>query len=319
MKFKFLTVLHAMEIDCRLYKGIRLYPGTRVTNALEPISDIIDNQPFISTAGIHSINEFKDAVYLYKFGDLQDFNTKAEVDEIGNMYAFYFLREAEQFLYHLWEIKDNGVYVRDGFLVVYESNIEEGWTYKASLTTIYSDASCSKKDSRFSKDEVNLAIKNFTPFSLNEMKKDNFGGKYVDSDHFFKNSDYTRMDRALYFTCAARGNATLPMKIVSYCTALECLFTTSNSEVNHRIAERVAVLIGTLESEKKEVYSLIKKAYDYRSKIVHGSYIKGKDEDLISVSTSLDNILRKLLLNNYEVFSKRDDEIDQFFLNLLFN
>lgn len=235
------------------------------------------------------------------------------------MYAFYFLRETEQLLYHLWEIKDNGIYVRDGFLFVYEGNIKEGWTYKASLTTIYSDASCSKNNSRFSKDEVNLAIKNFIPYSLNEITEDNFGGKYVDSDHFFKNSNYTRMDRALYFTCAARGNSTLSMKIVSYCTALECLFTTSNSEVNHRIAERVAVLLGTSESEKKEVYSLIKKAYDYRSKIVHGSYIKGKEEDLVSVSTSLDDILRKLLLSKHDVFSKRDVEIDEFFLNLLFN
>lgn len=127
------------------------------------------------------------------------------------------------------------------------------------------------------------------------------------------------MQRAYYFVLNARGSSILPMKIVSYCSAFECLFTNAKSEINHKIAERVAHFIGDAVDEKKELYKLIKKAYDVRSTIVHGSSLKGKSEDLKDISKSLDSILRKLLKQDSDIFSKNDNELEAFFIDLLFS
>lgn len=59
------------------------------------------------------------------------------------------------------------------------------------------------------------------------------GMKYPDFSHFYKNSNAQRMKKAQYFLAGARMNAAIPMKIVSYCTALECLFSTAKTEINH--------------------------------------------------------------------------------------
>lgn len=314
MNFIFMTVLHGLKINSRLNKGIRLHTGTRITNNLEPISRLLDSMLFKSSLGFHSINEFKDAAYLYKVGEI----SKEEVEQKGNMITFHLLRESQQFVNNLWEIKDCGIYVRDGFLALYEKDIDEGWTYKASLSAIFTDSSGSKCKSEFSREEVDLAVSKFTAFNFEEIEEETFGGKYVKADHLFKNEEYNRMHRATYFTLVARSNSTLPMKLVSYCTALECLFTTGKTEVNHRIAERVAIMLGGSRDEKKNLFNLIKKAYDHRSSIIHGSYIKGNEKNLIDISNSLDKILRKLLIDNHEVFLKKDDEIDKYFLDLLF-
>ncbi|WP_337032479.1 hypothetical protein [Paenibacillus illinoisensis] len=317
MKYVFLSVLHQLRLSTKLNKGIELYPGGRISNGLESISNVINSELLKYTAGVHSLDEFKDAVLFVKSGEFSEINSKNEMDERGNMIAFYFLREIEKFTHHLWEIKDNNVYVRDGFLVVYTNSIEDGFTYKASLSSINTLSSGEKLQSVFSREEVLLAVKRFTPFLLDEMDSGDFGGKYPRSDHFFKNNKFSRMDRAKYFTLAARASATLPMKIVSYCTALECLFTTGNSELSHRISERVAILLGD-QGKKEELFKSVKRAYDYRSKIVHGSNIKGSESDLIEITVELDRIFRKLFINNYDIFNQSDQEIDNYFTKLLF-
>jgi hypothetical protein len=122
----------------------------------------------------------------------------------------------------------------------------------------------------------------------------------------------------IYFVVGARRSSIFPMKIVNYCTALECLFTIGTQEINHKIAERVAVMLGTSSKDKKELYNVVKKAYSIRSKIVHGQYLKGSDDELASISKELDNILRQLIVGNHEVFSKDDKEAEDFFQDLIF-
>ncbi|CEG30042.1 HEPN domain-containing protein [Peribacillus simplex] len=318
MKYKFVTVLHNMKIDSRLNKGIEIQPGTRISNGKEVLSEILNTDLMRETAGFHSINEFNGTVYFYKYGEFADITTLDEMDQKGWLYNFAFLREAQGFVTDLWGVKDNGIYVRDGFLLAYEDNVENGHTYKSSLSAIFTHSSGKISDFEFSRDEIALAINSFDPFSLDEIDEDGQYPKYPVNDHFFKNSGYDRIHKAQYFTLDARGNTALPMKIVLYCTALECLFSTSKSEITHKISERVAVLLGTSTEERKELSKFIKKAYGYRSTIIHGSNLSGSEDRLVEVSTRLDNILRQLILGNHEVFSKTNEDIDDYFLDLLF-
>lgn len=308
-----------MELDVTLNKGIELYPGTRISNGSEVRSKILNTKLMQWTAGVHSVDEFNDTVYYYKEGEFPDITSHDEMDHKGTMSTFYFLREAQGLVSDLWGVKDNGIYVRDGFLIAYQNQIEDGRTFKASLTETFKASSGEFRKFEFTRKEVETALKTFTPLDIENISEDDMGMKYPDFYHFYKSNGTERMHKAYYFTLSARNSSATPMKVVMYCTALECLFSTAKTEINHRIAERVAVMLGTSSEEKKDIFKFIKKAYDFRSTIIHGSNLKGNEETIAGVSVRLDEVLRQLLSGNHEVFEKTDEEIDSFFVDLLFN
>lgn len=319
MKFRFITPLFNLKLETVLNKGIELFPGARITNGPEEKNKILNTQLMQHTAGKISIREYDNNPYLYIDGEFETIKSKAEMDEIGVKYTYYYLRLAQSFLQDLWLIKDNSIYVRDGFLLAYYKDFEDGFIYKASLSEIFYHSSCVDMESNFTKNQILSATRDFIPYPIEEYDEKNFGGKNPDADHLFKNKGSNRLDRAFYFTIRARTCCILPMKIVFYCNALECLFTVGTSEVNHKIAERVALLLGTSGESKKELYKIIKMAYDCRSTVVHGQHIKGEEVKLVHVSQKLDDILRELLSEKHEVFSKKDPEMEETFTNLLFN
>ena len=59
-------------------------------------------------------------------------------------------------------------------------------------------------------------------------------------------------------------------KLIDYITAFESLFVKEKQELSYRLSVRVALLIGKDKQDRKQIFELIKKAYDLRSKIVHG-------------------------------------------------
>ena len=52
--------------------------------------------------------------------------------------------------------------------------------------------------------------------------------------------------------------------------ALEALFS-GGYEIRYRVSLRIATILGFIGKDKKEVFENVKKLYDKRSKIVHGS------------------------------------------------
>lgn len=318
MRYRFITVLHNMKLDTVKNRGIQIFDGARISNGSEVLSETLGTSLIQATAGIHSIDEFEDAVYFYIDGEFEDIITQEQVDRIGNQQTFIFLRQAQNFASELWMVKDNNIYVRDGFLLAYNNNFEDGCTFKASLSAIPNYATGSFEYSTFTDEEVISAIHSLIPYTNEDFDEESFGGKYPSSSHFFKNSGSERIDKATYFTMAARNNITLPMKIVSYCTALECLFTSGKMEMSHKIAERVAIMLGNTGEEKKNLFKLVKKAYNHRSTIIHGSSLRGNEEALIDLSKGLDDILRDLIVAEHDVFSMNDGELEEYFVDLLF-
>ncbi|WP_317951367.1 HEPN domain-containing protein, partial [Rossellomorea marisflavi] len=302
-------------IDASLNRGISIGSGTRITNSMEVKESFVETALFKTTIGVHSIEEFIDGVYLYRKGEME-FGNEEEINNIGTNLAFYYLREAQYFLRDLWGIKDNSTYVRDGFLVFYHQEIEDGLTYKASVSAIYTNARALRGYTTFSREEISAAAKIY-----NESKSEKFDGsdkyKIPQFNHFYKKKSPGRMTSAEYFTLSARSNPAIPMKIVLYCTALESLFSTDTSEVGHKVGERVAMLLGTSSEHKNSLYKFFKNAYSQRSAIVHGSTVRKSESELADISQELDGILRELLVEQHEVFLKSPGEIDDFFLNLL--
>lgn len=318
MKFRFITALYNLKLTSIKNRGIEIIPGWRISNGSRVLEETLDTDLMRSTAGIHSIDEIKASTYCYIDGEYDEIQNKDQMDQHGVRFTFYYLREVQRLLHHLWEIKDNNVYVRDGFLITYTSNFEDGRTYKASLSEIYSLANRENKETVCSDDDLGAAISRFTPVSIEVYGETSYGGKNPNSNHLYKGNS-ERIGRAIYYTGWARKSSILPMKILAYCTAIECLFTTTTAELSHRASERVAVLLGTSEESMKKLYNLVKEVYNVRSKIVHGQYLTGSEERLIELSVGIDEVLRQLIVAEHEIFAKNDKDIDEFFINLLFN
>lgn len=315
MKFRFITILHNLELENINEKDINIFDNAYISTVKD---ETLSTNLLYNTLGVHSINEFDNKLYFYINGNLPHIVNKEQMDEIGNQYNFSFLRKAQWFVEQLWRIKDNNIYIRDGFLVAFENEIEDGFTYKSSLSEIYTKANNDRHPTMYSKEELLEAIEDLISPKISDFNKDSFGGKYPSADHFFKSNKTPRMTRAYYFILAARSNNALPMKIVMYCTALECFFTTGRGEITHKIAERVAVHLGTSKESKINLFKLIKKAYGVRSTLVHGSLLKENKDELEAITIQLDEILRSLIIEESEVFAKKDNELETYFNELLF-
>src|SRR5205814_574151 len=85
-----------------------------------------------------------------------------------------------------------------------------------------------------------------------------------------------RLLRAQYFCQAARSEADLGVKISLYMTCLEILFSNDASELAHKLSERIACFLATDPKQRKAIFGTIKRAYNIRSKVVHGDVVTAK-------------------------------------------
>ena len=96
-------------------------------------------------------------------------------------------------------------------------------------------------------------------------------------------------------------------KLIDYMIAFESLYLKDNKELSYKLSIRVACFLGKDKNEKEQIFKEIKKAYNIRSKMVHGrtfnidSPIKFKkrelsfEEFLVIVECHLRNSIYKLV------------------------
>lgn len=82
-------------------------------------------------------------------------------------------------------------------------------------------------------------------------------------------------------------------KILDLIITLEILFSGKGNE----LATKIATYLAKNEDEKVEIYNDVYKGYDLRSKIVHGSRVKTKEEDLHKLLPTLEEHTRLALRN----------------------
>ncbi|MBT2591370.1 hypothetical protein J7E50_14160 [Pedobacter sp. ISL-68] len=231
---------------------------------------------------------------------------------------------------NLWFIKDNSVNANVCF--INENNSKRIW--RNIRTQQRSNASGTYEITSFS----SLEIQNFLRINGILTQINSEIGSLVKEPEFDENNpskigtlnflDYnnqmSRLNRALNFLSFARNNSFLPQKISFYIAILECLFTTDNSEVTHKIKERVSLYIGGSKEDKIRNFDLINIGYLVRSKFMHGQPFDKKiasREALIEVSVKLDQLLRillnKIIQHDMEVFNKTNDELNNWFKDLL--
>lgn len=316
MKYRFISALYNLKLEGN-EKSIDFGGKGRISQSSDILNQTFNNRLAIDTIGVHSIDEFNGRVFYYLDGEFNQTIDEKLVHQNGTRFTFAILRVVQNYIFDLWKIKDNNVYVFDGFLLVYEKGIPDGFTFKGTLTGVLSNSDQSPKPSSFTKDELTETHHFFESINFEELLLKEINYSIPTYEHFFKSGNSNRVERAWYFSIAARMSYNLPTKIINYCIALECLFTSSQSELSHKVSERVAILHPGKNNGKINAYMWVKKAYGVRSTIVHGSVLKGSNDDLKILSTELDKILRYFLTNDFHVFSLKDDEFEEYFLSKL--
>lgn len=315
MKYKFIAAIHYMELENE-NTLIPLASGY-ISNRKPIIEDIMYNELSLTTLGLHSIDEIREAPSFYIVdGDWGDNLLPPEIDTIGTSLCFALLRQIQHMVGKLWRLKDNSIYVRDGFLYSYTDNIADGCTFKASVSAINTFSNGEQKIIKISNSDLLAYGKEMDIFPIGDVINHRQDYRTVTQLQHYKKSSLCRKDLAEVYVNMARMEGSIPMKILLYCSAMEALVANSTTELSHRVAERIAILIGNSQEERCEIYSNVKNGYDTRSKVAHGDFLK-KDEIMIQqYSMILDNYLRQLLQLE-EPYNMDSREIDAFYLNKL--
>jgi hypothetical protein len=112
--------------------------------------------------------------------------------------------------------------------------------------------------------------------------------------------EHNRVLRALLFLQMVRSADTLVIKLTFYIAILECLFTSTNSELTHQVSERTALFIGGNNERMKDTYKRVKTGYSVRSSYVHGDNVKLKPDEQLLNSQIMDTLIRTIILKVFE-------------------
>jgi hypothetical protein len=245
----------------------------------------------------------KQAITESEFVAARDDLDRFIIKELQNILAF---------IRNLWVVKDNAAYFDRGWLCIKSDN--SIYCHNNTYGNRASDSEGGFNSIDFSPEELKYA----------RLPKTSMFSPIQDSGlPTALGHETLRYQRFTYFISGARQTNDIGLKIAQYVTALEALVSSSTTEVTHQVAERVACLINPPGDSRIDDYRQIKQAYNIRSKVVHGAFIRGNQfEQLKKISRYLDETCRILTiryLGNENEFrnSIESEKIEAFFLEKL--
>lgn len=330
MKFRTLTPVHYTgSNETILYKSGRF----TFTNDLDVVKKHFQKEKFISFLGTLNHKTFVENHYFFIISEskLEENDpvirtsklTNALEHENGTIFVM---------LSSLWFFYDNNIFNTVSYL--YDELLDE---YISNTRAIMLSNSSGAYEPCGINNEIVMALLKMTsaiiPFRNADLADTNKGksdikgfGAHVGDISGIDFGKTSRIFRAITFLDLARSQSFLPLKISMYVGIFECLFTTESTEVSHKVAENAAFYISNTNEERAENYALIKKAYDIRSKYLHGQRLdkqKHKSSELLTpISKEIDKLLRlifvQIITQDSEVFLKSDNDLRIHFMNLIF-
>ncbi len=315
MKYFFATLLH-LELTDFSQDCLEIMPGLKLTNDSKKLDIILnrDVRDLIGAIEYNHITRSKTILfYEYEDDDIKEHFSEFEHLELLGL----ILHWIDDFLKNSWILKDNAIVIDNGYLID-SPEIEGAECSSQRLNYIHTL-------SEGGIDTVKISKKEIKKIKLIHEKVESYLHKKKSSSMKFSMAqNYSRIGRFSFFIKYARESRNLGHKILNYCSALETLFSTDNTEISHKIGERIAFFLSEKQN-KLETYKLIKKAYTVRSKLTHGANISNKlINELSEISKEIDNILR-LIMNEIIfdekmilLFESNNENLNSYFNNLLF-
>ncbi len=325
MKFTliFLAPVHSLKIKDDLGEGLEIVKGIFLSNSIEFLEREILSEDLKGKMGSLNYNELKEmGIFAYWISTIhsdEPISYKNKTKQLETK-----LRVLVDYLSVFWFSMDNSVDASKGFMdIIDENNNHDIGTSDIphSVTKSNGHTSVFVLD----KSDIENSIKYFH-FIL-KLRSDEFDTTRVEEEY----QDLVVLSRAIgivtragYFIFAARTSRQLPAKILSYCTCLESLFLREKSELTNKLATRIALFLSKKPIERHSLFKDIKKAYDVRSKMVHGSQREGiKPQDVLKASALLDDVVRRsfrTIIENEElrsIFQDKDNPAFEKYMNEL--
>ncbi|EKS9844459.1 hypothetical protein QDD82_005309 [Burkholderia cepacia] len=310
MKAIFVAQLHCLSVPEDLGGGEKIKDTMRVTNNRSVISSIIKKEYAQIIGQMEVTALLSGGLVVYEEVDIPEGMTPQQL-LVAKLY------EVQSFLLTTWIFFDNSINCELGFLF----SSADG---RSSASSNFIAHQCS--DSRGQTIEIDISRSQFR-----EIRR--FHRAVIGSpDHPYEKptsqltSGHPRLARTMYIINSARGESDLAMRVATYCTAFETLFATSQSELSHQLAERVACFLRVNPNDRLDLYRKVKNAYALRSKIVHGSTVKhSRLGEVVDISQFCDETLREILhriFNDDEIrglFDKGSEEFDECMLKNIFS
>jgi len=296
-----------------LGRGDKITEDIFITNNKTIINKIINPidlelQKAIGLIDFNSI--INSSVYIYR-------NFKFDTDEYDpldllNEYISYIHGLSDVF----WLIRDNSVNLGNGYLLfIADDNLNVS---RNKFYILKSTSDSIVKTTNFSRSELRIVRSIFQKYTRDSESNTRQYLNIYDK----RNS---RMSRLFYLIHLTRSTKNIATKIVNYASCFETLFSTTNFEVAHQIAERVAFLLEAAGNKRRTVYQDLKKAYNFRSRIIHGGSLKENElSELESLIIKIDKNLRtvvNLIISDFESYKEilsNSESIDEYFHNMIF-
>jgi len=304
-----------IEFESGKSSSLEIIPGIFLTNSEKHIRSLISNT-MVRLAGLLEVNYL--ATCKAVFYEVNEISTDVpkHYDNVPDLVSF--VDKIGLILVAFWLIKDYSASFDLAFNEFPHLGVNSRVSSNGRANSYCYKSDGSKTKTVFSKNEMDLVQRIF--FGCDKSM--------IPQPDYFKSGfekGVTRWEKALYFINNARKNINLALRIAEYCTALECLFSSDNAELSHKLSERVAFFIGTSPQERSETYRMVKEAYAIRSKVYHGDFISDQNKiRLPSISTWLDDCLRKIILKVFSaesihsIFSGKKECFEEYFTALQF-
>ena len=316
-QYSFVTSLRDLKVDKPIGANWKIAGELKISTSSSVAKRLMTNSLGESIGKLEIGRILSGDPFVYA---VSDYPVKDASAERQLSILFTHLTQTQLFFNMLWLVKDNSVNFELGFLQYpYVNGPSPARVSSNHLSASFSDASGQRGETVFSTAELTEAI-NF----YNVCYGKSHGAILEPESNFAPQGDVGRISRAFYFVQAARASWHLPEKVAYYCTCFESLVSTSPSELAHQVAERVATLIGKDAPEALKVYRNLKRAYDTRSKLVHGGRLTASRDRYLTDSRNCDRHLRSLLhllLTNQglrEAVEQSPQKVDEFFLGRIF-
>lgn len=310
MRFVFITSLVNVSVIENLGNGDKVGDGIRISNDSNIKSTFLDSN-FKSAIGNIEFEHFKNTeVFLYSSEEVS-----SDTDPV--QYLNSKMYSAQDFVMASWLKSDNSINFELCFLISRDKH-----RYKVTsnfLSHKYHSANGEASEVRFSRRELQV---------IRKIHVERLGVKANQMpvpDYSFT-KDNARLGRALTWMNMARGNSNFSVRVANFCTSLETLFSTSNSEIAHQLSERVAIFLEEIPTERLVLFKKIKKAYELRSRIVHGSTttkksVKNPKDIAVDIEEISKRVVLKIIENEkiFNDFNKSDEELSVILLSMVLN
>lgn len=300
-------------------------------------------EKFVKTFGQNACRYAPNSVFAYSHIDMPGLDgkmheeVKVQFEEMVNERT----NLIETFLTFLWFVKDNSVGLWSTIGQIPANGIV---THLANSISFYS-CTGEKSICTFSEEDIKragqLTVKYqeiCPPGELTPMKDKIMSYELDQNGNPFRSFVQTQksiinyntqnsIQRAFHFLILARKQNVLIYKIAYYMAVFESLFTTDSREITTKMSYRVAFYIGESGKECKEMFRNVGRAYEVRSRFLHGQRFNDdndfSEQNLTKYATLMDDILRRVFKRifeqDHELFTENESIVNnrEAFLNSL--